>query len=117
MVGAIQNNLSALNAFDRKMQVTADNIANVNTNGFKKSQALLSEDENGGVKVDIQKVDAPGIPTERLEGDNWVETETSNVDLVDEIGESIVTQNAYDANLKTVKIQEKMLGSLMDIIG
>jgi flagellar hook protein FlgE len=117
MVAAIQNNLSALNAFDRKMQVTANNIANVNTNEFKKSQALLTEGENGGVKVDIHKIDTPGIPIEQLEGDNWVETETSNVDLTEEFGESIISQNAYNANLKTVKTQDEMLGSLMDILG
>ncbi len=117
MIPAIQNNLSAVNAFDKKMQVTANNIANVNTNEFKKSRADLSEGENGGVKVDISQVETPGYPTEELIGDDLVETQTSNVDLAEEFGESIVTQNAYNANLKVVKTQEEMLGSLLDIIG
>lgn len=115
MIAAIWNNLSALSALDKKMQVTSNNVANVNTNGFKKSQAVLREGENGGVKVDVHQVKTLGYPTERLEGDSVVETETSNVDLTGEFGESIVTQNAYTANLKTIKIQGEMLGSLLDI--
>lgn len=117
MVSGIQNNLSALNAFDKKMQVTANNVANVNTDEFKKSRAVLSEGENGGVKVDVHKVDTPGYPTERIQNDELVATETSNVDIAEEFGESIVTQNAYNANLKMVKTQDEMLGSLLDILG
>lgn len=117
MVAAIQNSLSALSAFNKKIRVTADNVANVNTNGFKKSRAVLSEGENGGVKVNINKVNTPGYPTKQLNGDTVVDTETSNVDLSEEFGENIVTQNSYNANLKVVKTQDDMMGSLLDIIG
>ena len=116
MIPNIQNNLSAISAFNKKMQVTANNIANVNTNEFKKSRAVLSEGENGGVKVDINKVETPGYPTQELRGDEQIETETSNVDLTEEFGESIVTQHAYNANLKIIKSQDEMLGTLLDII-
>jgi flagellar basal-body rod protein FlgC len=117
MISSIQNNISALNAFDTKMQVTANNVANVNTNEFKKSRAVLSEGENGGVKVDVEKVDTPGYPIETVKEDEVVKTETSNVDIAEEFGESIVTQNAYNANLKMVKTQDEILGSLLDILG
>lgn len=117
MISSIQNNLSALNAFDKKMQVTANNIANVNTNDFKKSEATLSEGDHGGVKVNVHRVDTPGYPTEQLEGESMVNTETSNVDLAEELGEKIVTQNAYNANLKLVNNQDEILGNMLDILG
>lgn len=117
MISAIQNNLSAVDAFNKKMQVTANNVANINTNEFKKSRADLSEGESGGVKVNISRVETPGYPTEQLIGDELVETETSNVDLVEEFGESIVTRNGYSANLKVIKTQEEMLGTMLDIMG
>jgi flagellar hook protein FlgE len=117
MVDAIQSTLSALSAFDKKMQVTANNVANVNTNEFKKSQVVLSEGENGGVRVELHKVNTPGYPTKKIKDDELVDTETSNVDLAEETGESIVTQHAYDANLKVLKTQDEILGSLINIIG
>jgi flagellar basal-body rod protein FlgC len=115
MIAAILNNLSALHAFDKKMQVTSNNVANINTNGFKKSQAVLKEGDNGGVKVDVHQVKTSGYPMKQLEGNRVMETETSNVDLTEEFGERIVTQNAYSVNLNTIKTQEEMLGSLLDI--
>jgi flagellar hook protein FlgE len=65
--------------------------------------------------VDVHQVKTSDYRTEKLEGDRVVETETSNVDLAEEFGERIVTQNAYSVNLKTIKAQEEMLGSLLDI--
>jgi flagellar hook protein FlgE len=40
--------LSALRAFGLKFQVTANNIANVNTDGFKKSRADLKDNQKAG---------------------------------------------------------------------
>ena len=117
MISNISNTLSALTAFDKKMRVTANNVANVNTNEFKKSRAILVEEANGGVKADIQKIDTPGIPVKEIKDDQWVDTETSNVDLAEELVETIPTQRAYGANLKMIKTHNEMLGSLLDIMG
>lgn len=67
--------------------------------------------------MELHKVNTPGYPTEKLKGDELVDTETSNVDLAEETGESIVTQHAYDANLKVLKTQDEILGNLINIIG
>jgi flagellar hook protein FlgE len=37
------------------------------------------------------------------------------VDLNEELPEMVITQTAYSANLKTLKTQNDMLGSLLDI--
>ncbi|MBW2643832.1 MAG: hypothetical protein JRC89_10800 [Deltaproteobacteria bacterium] len=39
MISSVRSTLSALNAFDKKMDVIANNVANVETEEFKKSRA------------------------------------------------------------------------------
>lgn len=117
MITPVQSSLSALNAFRKSLDVAANNIANVKTDGFKKSRVTFSEEANGGVTAQVRQINTPGIPKEVYEGDELVEVESSNVDLADELTEMIPTSSAYTANLKTVQTAEKMLGALMDILG
>jgi flagellar basal-body rod protein FlgC len=117
MVGALDASVSGVNAFQKKLEVGANNIANLNTDAFKKKRALLSEGDNGGVKVDIDQVDLPGYPRERVVNGEVVETESSNVDLAEELTEMIPTQTGYTANLKAIQNQDEMLGALLDIVG
>jgi flagellar basal-body rod protein FlgC len=99
------------------MGATADNIANVNTDGFKKNRATFQTGQNGGVRVEIRKDDSPGFRYDVTENGKTVEKETSNVDLSEEIPDLMVTKRAYQANLKTIETQDEMLGSLLDTIG
>ena len=116
MIPAVNSALSALQAYRKSMGVTANNIANVNTEGFKKSRATMKEGINGGVEVDVKTVDTPGHRYQELEGDQLVEKETSNVNLEEELPDLMVTRRTYEANLKTLQTRDKMLGSLLDII-
>ncbi len=117
MLPAIQSSLSGIRAFGKKLDVHADNIANADTDGFKKSRAVLSTDENSGVRADIEKVDTPGPPNPAAAKDATAEKERSNVDLVAEITETIPTTIGYKANLKTIQAEDEMLGALLDAIG
>ena len=98
------------------MRVTANNIANVNTEEFKKSRATMKEGLNVGVEVDVQKVDTPGHRYQELQGDQMVDKETSNVNLEEELPDLMVTKHTYEANLKVLQTRDKMLGSMLDII-
>ena len=117
MISALNSTVSALRAFVTKLGVTADNIANVNTDGFKKNRAILQEDQNGGVRVEIRRDNSPGFRYDAVENGEKVKKETSNVDLTEEIPELMMTKRAYQANLKTIETQDEMLGSLLDTIG
>jgi flagellar basal-body rod protein FlgC len=117
MISALNSTVSALKGFVTKLGVTADNIANVNSDGFKKNRATIHEDQNGGVRVEIRRDDSPGVRYDVTEGGKTVEKETSNVDLAEEIPNLMVTKRAYQANLKTIETQDEMLGSLLDTIG
>ena len=80
MISGIINNISALDALGKKMGVTANNIANADSEGFKKSRGVITEGQNNSVEIEISKVESPGpIVSEMIEGEP-VEKEMSNVD-------------------------------------
>ncbi len=117
MISAVNSTISALQANKTRLGVTADNIANVNTDEFKKSRAILKEGSNGDVQVNIERVNTPGHRYQELEGNKLIEKEGSNVNLEEEIPELMVTQRTYEANLKVLQTHDKMLGTLLDITG
>ena len=109
--------VSAINAFDKKMAVISNNIANSQTEGFKKSRADLKEGEAGAVEVNISVVDTPGPVITVEENNGIVEKEMSNVDLAEEIPQTIIAQSGFEANLKILKTEDEMLGTLLDTFG
>jgi flagellar hook protein FlgE len=114
---SVSSSLSAMAAFQKKMDVTADNIANVLTDGFKKSRVTMQEASPNGVKAVVDRVETPGVPkTTELNG-GTAEVESSNVDLAGELTDMIPTQADWRANLNTLKVQNDMLGSVLDILG
>jgi flagellar basal-body rod protein FlgC len=115
MINGIYPALSALRALGQKLGVTANNVANVNSDGFKKSRALLEEASPSGVMVSISRIETPGAPLPA--GDGTTQTrESSNVEIGEEMVNLLTTKNAYGANLKTLRAEEEVLGTLFDII-
>lgn len=115
MIYATNNSLSALSAYGKKMDVTANNIANALTDEFKKSRVTMEEGNPSGVKAVIDRVETQGFPKESIKDGEPVTVEASNVDLNEELPEMSITRTAYSANLKTLKAQNDMMGSLLDI--
>ncbi|MBW1803258.1 MAG: hypothetical protein JRJ85_21325 [Deltaproteobacteria bacterium] len=116
MIDSVSSSISALNAHGKKMGVTANNVANVSSEGFKKSRAVLEEGTMSHVEVEISRVDTPGpLVTEVIDGER-VERELSNVDLAEELTLTIPTQRGYEANLAMIRTEDEMLGSIIDII-
>jgi flagellar basal-body rod protein FlgC len=114
MSDAFNTALSALGSLSRKMDVTANNIANVNTNGFKKSRAEFEDVDPSGVKVSISQVDTPGdtLPPD----EKGKEQESSNVNLAEELINLITTQHTFAANIKTITTEDEMRKTLLDTI-
>ncbi|HOD35409.1 MAG TPA: flagellar basal body rod C-terminal domain-containing protein [Syntrophales bacterium] len=106
--------LSAIRALFTKLDATANNIANTNTDGFKKSRVDIQESAPGGVKVSISTIDTPGEPVPPTDGETAYR-ETSNVSLEEEMVNLIITRYTLSANLKTLKTGEEMQKSLIDI--
>ena len=113
MSEAINAALSALGAFGIKLGVTANNIANVFTDGFKKSRAILEDTYPSGVTVSISRVDTPGSSIPSEDGSPQMK-ESSNVDLGEEFVNLKTSEYAYLANLKTIKAEDAVLGTIFD---
>jgi flagellar basal body rod protein FlgG len=112
MSNAVNIALTAINAFDKNFSIIANNIANVNTDGFKKSRAVIEEKETSGVSISPEKVNTPGdIIT--IAG---VARETSNVTLEEELTALMTNKNNYEANLNTVKANDELQRTLFDIL-
>lgn len=111
---SINVNISALNALGKRQATSANNIANSNSEGFKKSRVVLAEGEQGTLTTRTQTVNTPGTMINQPDGSL---TETSNVDLVTEITGMIPTRHAYEANLKALQTSTDMEKSTLDLIG
>lgn len=115
MISASSSTLSALQAFGTKLQSNANNIANANTDGYKKTRVTLATAAPQGVRAQVEQSSTPG-PTVYREGESGVEpVELSNVDLGNELPEMNLNSTYYKANLKTIQVEDEMLGNLLQI--
>ena len=115
MFPAFATALSGVQAGGRVLGVSAHNIANFQTEEFKRTQATLEESPAGGVIVNLTKDQRPGpqLPT----GDDpFVFREGSNVELEEELIHTLEATNLIEANLATIRTQDRVLGSLLDIL-
>lgn len=122
----IDVSISALNAYSTRAQVAANNIANVNTDGFKSSHADLETGHGGqGVQVSAITEDTSAGPvvqslvptanplTGRIETEyQWVEG--SNTDISREMVTLMTTERAYAANAATIRTWDEMVGTVLD---
>jgi flagellar hook protein FlgE len=115
MIPPLNAAVSALHAFGQKLGVTAGNIANVNTDGYKKYRAIFQEGQHGAVEVTEQR-DETGIALGRPEEGAQPVQKASNVALEEEFPGLIVSVYGFKANLKTLKAQDEILGSLLDAV-
>ena len=116
MLSGIYSGVSALNAIQTRMQSTANNTANINTDGFKKTRVTLVEADSG-VTTNVQRVETPGPMVYEATPAGEALVEKSNVELTEELPNMMIDRRVYQANIKTIQAQDEMLGSLLDIKG
>ncbi|WNM57286.1 hypothetical protein [Candidatus Nitrospira allomarina] len=115
MIAGMASALSGIQAGGRMLGVGAHNIANAQTESFKRIRALPEESSaGGGVRVTLQMDERPG--SQYLSSGNLFSLrEGSNVDLGEEIISNLQAVNLTGANMASMRIQGKVLGSLLDI--
>lgn len=114
MINPTNSALSALRAFGQKQGVTSHNVANMNTDGFKKSRAVLEEGDPSGVTVSVSQIDTPGALLPADDGTGEMR-ETSNVALEEEVCSLITTRHGFAANVQTLKTWDEMTEELIDL--
>ena len=88
---------SALQAFSTSQQITANNVANLNTDGFKASRATFQENSRaGGVTASVSST-----------GDS--------VDISREAVNLISNTHGFKANLNVLKAADEMTKQLLNI--
>ena len=115
MISAIHTALSSLAAIGKQIEVVAHNVANINTDGFKKSRTEFVEIPSGGVLPVIEKDDSSGPTVLRNSTGNQTMVELSNVDLGEEVVQQIMAQRCFEANLQTLRTGDALLGSILDV--
>lgn len=114
MIAGITSALSGIQSGGRMLNVGAHNIANAQTEGFKRTRVLPLESAAGGVTVTLDK-DVRSEPHFFSNEEPFILREGSNVDLGEEIVSSLQATNLIEANLASFNIQDKVLGTLLDI--
>jgi len=113
MIRGIYCSNTGLNAMQQKMNVIANNIANVNTEGFKQSEISIKtfkEEINGVISGDIKTDVSAGVLK-----DNGLEN--SNVDLTENIAEMISTARSFSLNSRMITAQDEILKKAAEEIG
>jgi len=87
---------SALQAFNTSQQVTAHNVANLSTDGFKASKATFQENGNGGVSATVSATQ-------------------DTVDISREAVNLLSNTAGFKANLKVLKAADEMTKELLSI--
>ena len=97
---------SALNALDTVMSVSAGNIANASTAGFKASRVVLqSGPENEGVRVGAVYRDMSSGPV----------VEGNNTDLPREFATHMAVESAYSATAVVIRAMDELTGSILNV--
>lgn len=117
MISGINSSLSALNAFSKKQESIADNTANVNTDGFKKSRVTLQEGQGETVVPQVTRIETPGPLAYQQTTSGYELVERSNVEISEELPQAMLNKRYYQANIKMVQIADEMIGSLLDVKG
>ena len=112
--------VSAMNAFSVDMMARANNIANMNTDGFKAQNVTLTTGPQGqGVMVGSIYPDvSPGplVPGHDPTVNGMGYTEGSNTDIAREFTHMISDQHAYAANAVVVRTYDTVAGTLVNMM-
>jgi len=99
----VKANLIAISNASKSQEVSANNIANVNTNGFTASRAAQSGD-----KLNIS-------PEARAAMQNTAGQSMSTTAPAQDMVQMTVNQRALEANVKAIQTQDDMNKALMDL--
>jgi flagellar basal-body rod protein FlgC len=130
MVNAINSALSGLNAASRRLQVSANNIANMQSTktvvtGTEVNSPYVAQrvqqvsQAGGGVSVKVQDVSPASsqvFDPENPDADSNGFVAYPNVSLETEIINQKIATYDYKASLKTLKVQDELEQSLLDIL-
>lgn len=121
---ALSVTASGLKSQATRLRVLSENIANVDTPGYRRktvpfrldtTESGLSSVAPGRIRLDRSALERIHDPAHPL-ADESGHYEGSNVDLIIEIADAREAQRSYEANLKMFEQTRQMSSSLMDLL-
>lgn len=117
---ALSISASGLKAQSNRLRHISENIANVDTPGFRRKLINFHEVEAGKVaagnvmldQTPLEQVHDPSHPLADANG-NY---QKSNVNILFEIADAREAQHSYEANLKLFEQSQNMSSSLLDLL-
>jgi flagellar hook protein FlgE len=109
MFQALSIAAGGMNAASARLSVTAGNIANLSSAGYKARSVGLTSSSNGVSTGAFTSDPTPGP----IDSDG---VELSNVDPVKESVDLILEKYQYTASAKVFKAADRMLGTLLDVL-
>ena len=97
----ISSNISSIQAHQTMMNTNANNVANVNTDGFVPSDTRMSSDASS-VTANTRQADDNG-------------SLKSQTDLAKELPDQMIVEDVTAANVAAIKTKDEMLGTLLDM--
>ena len=118
MVSSLDASLNAIQSHFTRLQASANNIANLNTDGYKGKRVTINEGPTGTPTATVNTDTNPGPSRMELnrEGE-LVEVQMSNVDLATEYVKTMESTQAIKANLKAAQTADELLGEIIDTLG
>ena len=124
MVSAVDISLSGLNAASKRLEVSANNIANqfstksTDANGnvtntpYTPQRVDTISLSTGGVQAQANNVSPASTAAPDAEGNLQ---QVPNVDQADQLVQQNIASYDFKANLKAIKVQDDIMKSLLDI--
>lgn len=103
---ALRASASALEAHSTKVDVAANNVANVNTSGFKPSRVHLEDQTPNGVRASV----------EPSAGRKGAVPDDSGVDLAQEHVSLVEARAGFGASVAALRTESALLGTLVDAL-
>lgn len=90
--------LSGLQAAQTQLQASANNVANAQTEGYRRDAVRQQAEPDGGVSARVEKLPEPGA------------------DLAADLVEQKMASYTFQANLKVLKTADTLAGSVLDTL-
>lgn len=104
--------VSAITAESIRLDVTADNVANVSTDGYRAKRVTNEATINGGIRARIDQPPPPPPSPMMMEADGR-ERVLSNVNIESEVTQRVIAQRSFEANLQVLQASDQMTQSLI----
>ncbi len=98
----ISSNVSSILSNQTYMNNSAQNVANVNTDGYVPLNTTVSADSKGTTRADTSRASDTG-------------SERSQTNLAKEMTDQMTIENVNTVNIQAIRAQNEMMGSLLDI--